>query len=184
MTAPENARLPELETQPKSPAVLETIALISLAVAVLSLFLFAWIAEDVSHDRTVHFDHAVRMRIHEYASPGLTKAMIAVSFIGGDGLIISVILAIVVFLYFRWWRASLWLGVTILGALVLDLSLKYAFHRARPTPFFTHVPRTYSFPSGHALFSFCFYGVLAGLLMGRIRSRSAQVLIWLARRLW
>jgi undecaprenyl-diphosphatase len=179
MTAADDARLPELETEPKSPAVLETIALVSLGVAVLSLFLFAWIAEDVSHDRTVHFDQVVRMRIHEYASPGLTKAMIAISFIGGDGLTISAVLAIVVFLYFRWWRASLWLGVTVLGALVLDLSLKYAFHRARPTPFFAALPHTYSFPSGHALFSFCFYGVLAGLLMGRIRSRFAQVLIWL-----
>jgi undecaprenyl-diphosphatase len=100
--------------------------------------------------------------------------------VGGDGLTIAAILAIVAFLYLRWRRATLWLAVTILGALVLDLTLKYAFHRARPTPFFVALPRTYSFPSGHALFSFCFYGVLAGLLMGRIRSRLARVLIWMA----
>ncbi len=68
--------------------------------------------------------------------------------------------------------------VTILGALVLDLSLKYAFHRPRPVPFFVPVPYTYSFPSGHSLFSFCFYGVLAGLLTRSIRSRMARVLIW------
>jgi hypothetical protein len=68
--------------------------------------------------------------------------------------------------------------VTILGALVLDLSLKYAFHRPRPVPFFVPAPYTYSFPSGHSLFSFCFYGVLAGLLTRRIRSRRWRVLIW------
>ena len=180
MTAAEHTRLPGLETETKSPAVLETLTLISLAVAVLSLFLFAWIAENVSHDRTANFDHAVRMRIHEHASPGLTKAMIAISFVGGDGLTISAISAVGLFVYFRWRRATLWLVVTILGALVLDLTLKYAFHRARPTPFFVALPRTYSFPSGHALFSFCFYGVLAGLVMGRIQSRLAQLLIWMA----
>ena len=178
MTAAEDSRLPELETAPKSPPMLETVTLVSLGVAVLSLFLFAWIAENVSHDRTANFDHSVRMGIHEYASPGLTKAMIAISFVGGDGLTIAAILAVMVFLYFHWRRATLWLVVTILGALVLDLTLKYAFHRARPTPFFAALPRTYSFPSGHALFSFCFYGVLAGLLAGRTRSRVARVLIW------
>ena len=76
--------------------MLETVTLISLGVAVLSLFLFAWIAENVSHDRTANFDHSVRMRIHEYASPGLTKAMIAISFVGGDGLTIAAILAAIV----------------------------------------------------------------------------------------
>ncbi len=169
MTAAEGSRLPELETEPKSPVVLETVTLISLGVAVLSLFLFAWIAENVSHDRTATFDHYVRMRIHECASPGLTKAMIAISFVGGDGLTIAAILAVGLFLYFRWRRATLWLVVTILGALVLDLTLKYAFHRPRPTPFFVALPRTYSFPSGHALFSFCFYGdVIAGYLQATL----------------
>ena len=180
MTAAEDVRLPELETAPKPLPVLETVTLISLGVAVLSLFLFAWIAENVSHDRTANFDHYVRMQIHEYASPGLTKAMIATSFLGGDGLTIAAILAFVVFLYFHWRRATLWLVVTILGALVLDLTLKYAFHRARPTPFFVNLPRTYSFPSGHALFSFCFYGVLAGLLMGRVQSQLVRNIIWTA----
>jgi undecaprenyl-diphosphatase len=178
MNSAEDSKLPDLETAPKSILKLETFTLMSLGVAVLSLFLFAWIAENVSHDRTVSFDLAVRMRIHEYASPGLTKAMIAISFLGGDGLTIAAFLSVGVFLYFHWRRATLWLVVTILGALVLDLTLKYAFHRARPTPFFAALPRTYSFPSGHALFSFCFYGVLAGLLMGRIRSRLAKVVIW------
>jgi len=180
MTAAEDVRLPELETEPKSPAVMETDTGISMGMAVLSLFLFAWIAENVSHDRTTNFDLYVRMRIHEYASPGLTKAMIALSLVGGDGLTFSAVLALTVFLHFRWRRAMVWLVVTLLGALVLDLSLKYAFHRARPAPFFVDLPRTYSFPSGHALFSFCFYGVLAGLVVGRIQSRLARILIWIS----
>ena len=180
MTGKENSRLPEAETAPQSPPVLETVTLISLGVAVLSLFLFAWIAENVSHDRTEQFDQFVRMRIHECASPGLTRAMIAISFVGGDGLTIAAVVSLLLFLHFRWKRATLWLVVNILGALVLDLTLKYAFHRPRPAPFFVALPRTYSFPSGHALFSFCFYGMLAGLLMDRIKSRLEQILIWLA----
>ena len=180
MTRAHRSRLPDLETAPQPVALLETIPFISLGVAVLSLFLFGWLAQNVSQDRTANFDLLVRTRIHEHATPGLTRAMIAISFLGGDALIVAVIVAVAVFAYFRWRRAAIWLVITILGAVVLDLSLKHAFHRARPAPFFVDLPQTYSFPSGHALFSFCFYGVLAGLLMGRITSRLARVLIWLA----
>jgi undecaprenyl-diphosphatase len=171
--------LPELETVAKPTILMETAALLSLAVAVLSLFLFAWIAEGVSHQQTMKFDLAVRARVHAYASPEMTRIMIALSFLGGDGLIFTVVVALVVFVFFRWRRATLWLVITLLGALVLDLSLKYAFHRARPTPFFGALPGTYSFPSGHALFSFCFYGVLAGLWAGRARSAFERILIWI-----
>ncbi|HTR65969.1 MAG TPA: phosphatase PAP2 family protein [Terriglobales bacterium] len=174
----DNYQLPELETVPKPAAVIESVALLSLGLAVLSLFLFAWIAESVSHDQTRQFDMAVRQAVHQHSSPAMTKAMFAASFIGGNGLVIAAVLAMILFLSLRWRRAALWLLTTILGALVLDLALKYAFHRPRPTPFFGNLPRTPSFPSGHALFSFCFYGVLAGLLADRIRSLWLRILIW------
>jgi undecaprenyl-diphosphatase len=145
---------------------------------VLSLFLFGWIADSVSHERTQTFDLAIRARVHEFASTGMTRSMIAISYLGGDGLIIAVFVSLALFLSLKWRRAALWLVITMLGALVLDLSLKYAFHRVRPTPFFGPLPHTYSFPSGHALFSFCFYGVLAGLLADRLRNLRLRILVW------
>ena len=56
------------------------------------------------------------------------------------------------------------MAVTMIGAGILDASLKQAFHRVRPPVFFGIAPTNYSFPSGHALASFCFYSVLAGLI--------------------
>src|SRR5262249_2175727 len=100
------------------------------------------------------------------------------SFLGGNGLIIAIFGSLFLFIYVRWRRATLWLVITLLGALVLDLTLKYAFHRPRPTPFFGPLPPTYSFPSGHSLFSFCFYALLAGLWGGRIRSGWLGTMIW------
>ncbi len=174
----DESRLPELETAPKWNLILETATVASLCVAVLSLFLFAWIADGVAHDRTARLDLEIRNQVHAYASPPLTKAMIFISFLGGDGLIAAAILSLIAFLAFHWRRAALWMVVTILGAVVLDVGLKYAFHRPRPTAFFGALPHTYSFPSGHSLFSFCFYGVLAGLLAGRMQSRRGRFLVW------
>ena len=173
------------QSRPTEPAVasqrniiFEAAAFTSLMVAVLSLFLFAWVADGVAHDRTAGLDLTIRNQVHAYASPSLTKAMIFISFLGGDGLTAASILSVLAFLVFRWRREAVWMAVTILGAVVLDLSLKYAFHRPRPVPFFVRVPYTYSFPSGHSLFSFCFYGVLAGLLAGRMQSRLERILVW------
>jgi membrane-associated phospholipid phosphatase len=39
------------------------------------------------------------------------------------------------------------------------------------------------FPSGHALFSLCFYGTLAGLLVGRLRRPAARAAVWAAAAL-
>src|ERR1700722_146586 len=86
LTQAEGDNLPALETAAKPASVIKTAIAIRPTLAVLSLFLFAWIAEDVAHDRTMRFDLAVRGRIHAHASPSLTKVMVVLSFIGGDGL--------------------------------------------------------------------------------------------------
>jgi undecaprenyl-diphosphatase len=65
------------------------------------------------------------------------------------------------------------------GALVLDGTLKLLFHRARPEPFFGMVaPTSYSFPSGHALYSVRFYGTLAVITGTRLRSLTVRLIGW------
>ena len=103
--------------------------------------------------------------------------MTAISLLGYDILIFELVLALAVFLYLRWKHAAAWLAVSMAGALILDLALKYSFRRPRPPVFFGVAPHTYSFPSGHALCSFCFYAVLAGLIATRTRSVLLRVVV-------
>ena len=182
MTSNDHHLLPGPENAPET-AVLVEAPLVSLVIAVLAIFLFAWLAENVAEQHTLAFDSSVRAAVHSLASPTLTRVMFAISFMGSSGLIASALLAFALFRHFEWRRAAIWLVVTLAGALVLDLTLKFAFHRPRPVPLFGAIPHSFSFPSGHSLFSFCFYGVLAGLLAGRVRSMSARVLIWLVAAL-
>lgn len=171
--------LPEAERGRRPSKLLGVAIPLSLLIAIASLFVFAWIAEEVLEQHTRRFDSAVRDWVHQFSSPWLTGAAKAASFIGADVLVAALIGCLLVFAFLRWRRAALWLTITMAGALVLNLSLKDAFHRQRPAPFFVPLPHTYSFPSGHALFSFCFYGVLAGLLAGRIKSLMARICIWI-----
>jgi undecaprenyl-diphosphatase len=169
--------LPEAESAPR-PSGVRTALLAALAAAVVALMLFSWLADEVFEGDVASFDARVRNGVHAWASPALTTVMRVFSIIGYQGLIAAFVLALVAFLLLRWRRAALWLAFSVGGALVLDLALKNAFHRPRPEPFFGDSFRDWSFPSGHALFSFCFYGVLAGLLSARLRSPGLKVLVW------
>jgi membrane-associated phospholipid phosphatase len=62
-------------------------------------------------------------------------------------------------------RAAVWFAAAALGAEGLDQALKFWFRRPRPEAFFGVAPANYSFPSGHALVSLCFYPVLAEILI-------------------
>ncbi len=173
-----SALVGELETAPKRTAILETAILLSLAAAVLALFLFVWVAETFSNPQTQAFDRSVRISIHQHASARITQAMVVFSRLGEPGVAIGATLAITIFLLARWYRAALWITVSMVGAALLNASLKLAFHRPRPPAFFGPQPDTFSFPSGHALVCACFYGVLVGLIADRIRSLYWRVLIW------
>jgi undecaprenyl-diphosphatase len=173
-----SALVGELETAPKRTAILETAILLSLAAAVLALLLFVWVAETFSNPQTQALDRSVRISIHQHASARITQAMVVFSRLGEPGVAIGATLAITIFLLARWYRAALWITVSMVGAALLNASLKLAFHRPRPPAFFGPEPDTFSFPSGHALVCACFYGVLAGLIADRIRSFYWRVLIW------
>ena len=182
--------MPEAHTQvtgaeeaPKPTPLFEAAIVASLAVAILSLFLFAWLGREMLEGDTRHFDDAIRSWVHQFVSNGMTQAMKTVSLLGYNVLIVELVIAFVVFAKLRWRRAAVWLAVAMTGSLLLDLALKYAYHRSRPIAFFGVAPHSYSFPSGHALCSLCFYGVLAGLLSARIKPLSWRIVVWAAAAL-
>jgi len=168
------------EETPKPAPLLGTAILVSLGAAVLALLLFAWLGNEMLEGDTQHFDQVVREWVHRYASSGMTRAMTVISLLGYNVLIVELVIALAVFAKLKWRRAALWLTVAMAGSLVLDLTLKYVYHRTRPTAYFGMAPHSYSFPSGHAMCSFCFYGVLAGLLSARTKPLVWRLLIWSA----
>ena len=152
----------------------------ALLVAAMALFVFGWLAEEMLEGDTQQFDDFVRTAVHQLATPGLTRLMQAFSFLGSVAAVTTMcLLAICVSLYFRHARTAALLAITMLGVAALDVALKHAFHRPRPVAFFGSTPSSYSFPSGHALGSFCFYGILAAILAARARGWGAKFCVWM-----
>lgn len=125
------------------------------------------------------FDLSFQTEVHGWAQPLLTRIMLGFTFIGSIRIFIpTLILAVIVFLLIgereggirrirkRNTTALFTLGIG--GAIVLNETLKIYFHRARPNvPWAIGDEHTFSFPSGHSLFSCVLYGMIAYLLLAR-----------------
>ncbi len=150
-----------------------------LACASACLGLFVWLAISISSGAAGSFDEAIRAAIHRFASSDLTPFARGVSLFGSAAVIAALsVIAFVGFYVTGRRRAAIALAVVMAGAVILENALKFAFQRARPEPFFGTAPETYSFPSGHALFSACFYGAFAWLLGAAFRNRGLRAAIW------
>ena len=155
--------------------------LLGLAAAIGALVFFGWLADEVLEGETRQFDEATRAAVHQLASPALTTIMRGVSFTGSTiSLTIATIIVVISFAMYKWGRAAKLFAITMIGGSLLNMTLKLAFKRPRPVPFFNlTAPETYSFPSGHSLMSCCFFGALAAILTARIKRRRARVIAWI-----
>lgn len=148
--------------------------------ALLWLILFVALSVLVETEKAAPFDSVLRDGLHQFATPGLTMAFAAITHLGSV-LVVSAItvLSIAAFWLTGLHAAARLAGWTMAGSALLDNSLKYLFQRARPEPFFgLDVPASFSFPSGHALFSTCLFGALAFAFADPTRSSPIRLAIW------
>ena len=144
---------------------------IGLVLIVLGSWLFGGIAEDVIHrDPLVQVDLAVSQFLHAHAEPPFTTAMLVVS-LAGSYLIVgaSLVIAGVLAWRRRWYDFSM-LVLAVGGGEVINLLLKALFARHRPVlpePLLTLMSP--GFPSGHAMASMIFYGLIVYFIVRRVR---------------
>jgi undecaprenyl-diphosphatase len=178
----------ESNLQEESPSSSETTRLLSAALilglvaAIAALLVFSWLGREIVTGVTPAMDERLRAGLHAYASPELTRFMIAVSRFGGPSWLVPVGIALALaFLLHGWRRGALLIVITLSGAGLLNSMLKQTFARARPESFFDYpLPASQSFPSGHAIFAASVFGGLAVLLSDRMSNKALQVLVWIA----
>lgn len=154
--------------------------------AVALLLFLAWLADEALEGETLVFDNWASANLQRHASATLTSVMLAITTMGSTLVLIG--LLVITLLYLLWVgrrRGSLVLAVTMAGAFILNAILKLSFRRTRPEPLFGLIsPSSFSFPSGHALLSFSFYGAVALLLTANLRNQMQRVAIWLVASLF
>jgi undecaprenyl-diphosphatase len=154
--------------------------LIGLIAAITALVFFGWLAEDIFEGETITFDETIRNAVHQTAAPMLTETMKVFSIFGSTLFLVALgICVAAAFFYLHRKRAFVLFVATMLGETIILNTLKVIFQRARPEPFFDYaLPSSYSFPSGHSLSSFCFYGILAWLITARMENQKLKIPVW------
>jgi undecaprenyl-diphosphatase len=120
-------------------------------------------------------DANAEMWLHVRATTLGSNAMAAVSFLGAPTTLTIVAVAGSLLLLYRRRRSeAATLSIVVLGGNFLNFCLKHLIQRGRPVfddPIFS-LP-TYSFPSGHAMASTVFYGLLSIYALAHARQRYA-----------
>lgn len=148
-------------------------------VLIGATWLFGGIAEDILHgDPLTIVDKQVAIWFYDHTTPALTRAMMVITSLGSTPIISSItVLTFLLLLWRRYWYRLLALLLTVPGGMLLNLLLKSAFARQRPTfenPIVTLT--SYGFPSGHTMATTLLYGVLAVFVVLAIQAWRWRVL--------
>ncbi len=156
-----------------------SFTLLSLEVVILliifggALVAFIFIAEGIFKDNKRGFDLEAFKFLAGFVSVVNNKVMEFFTFLGTHTFLIPANILLVAYFLFikrhRWY--SIKIPVISISSLLLMLSLKYIFHRGRPLAPLLEKARGYSFPSGHALMSFTFYGLLIYLVWLYVKNK-------------
>lgn len=141
------------------------------AVFISCLLLFLLLARRLLKDGEFHFDQKAFAWADNLGSPALNNFMTSITFFASRDFITGASLMLIVYFLFirrhKWY--SLKVPVIALGSISLNLILKFLFDRERPL--IPHLVQSYglSFPSGHAMISASFYGLLIYLVWVNVK---------------
>jgi membrane-associated phospholipid phosphatase len=157
-----------------SLALLSIELIIVLILFICALVAFTIIAYRIFKLQSQQFDFFVFDQLGSLVSPAMTRFMQFITFFGNHTFLIPAnVLLIVYFLFIkkhRWY--SIKIPVVAIGGVSLMFLLKQLFNRPRPLIPLLEPVSGLSFPSGHALMSVSFYGLLIYLAWENVYNRS------------
>ena len=140
------------------------IIVAGFAAAVVLLYAFARLANEVLEQETTAMDAAALQFLQQFASPQLTTTAQLISLMGSEAVVVIGAILLAVLGWQRRWGAAVMLVLVTAGAQILNDILKELFHRTRPAPVTGFLDaQQFSFPSGHAMVAAAFYFYVAFL---------------------
>ncbi|WP_289137967.1 phosphatase PAP2 family protein [uncultured Brevibacillus sp.] len=156
-------------------------ALVCMLVIAVSLFLFGKLGQEMLEQELTAFDSYVIEKVQSLITPKLTSVMQVFTALASTwSLVTLAAISIVIMLWqHKRWEA-LFLLLALGGGVGFNLLLKWLYRRERPSIHRLVEESGYSFPSGHSMAAFIFFGMMAMLLTLFVVSRAVKIVILLA----
>jgi membrane-associated phospholipid phosphatase len=160
-------------------ALLSVEMLVVFAMFTISLLAFIFITRRVFLLRNEDLDNRVFDLLKPYVNDTNTAIMNCITFFGKHEFLIPVNLLLIA--YYLFIKKHKWYSIKVpaiaISSLLLMFGLKRFFARQRPTNQLLEEATNFSFPSGHALMSVTFYGLLAYLVWHSVKHKGAKWMI-------
>jgi membrane-associated phospholipid phosphatase len=126
------------------------------------------------------FDQLIIGLVRHFANQSLDVIMLGITTLGSAPFYGSLTLLVLAgFAFYRKWLEAAALMICLSGGGLLNYLLKNLFMRARPDMFYIVKESGYSFPSGHAMVSLCFYGMIAYFISRNISSLALRFALFM-----
>jgi membrane-associated phospholipid phosphatase len=155
-----------------SLALMSVEFLLIMGLFFTALIAFILTAKMIFLDKKENFDFRVFEWVQEQVSDNATAVMRFFSYLGDHRFLVPANLILIVYFLFivrhRWY--SIKIPMVAISSLILMASLKQLFGRQRPLIPLLEAAKGLSFPSGHAMTSVTFYGLLIYLVLRNFRN--------------
>jgi len=159
-----------------SIALLSLEMLITLGLFFIALIAFIYMVKKVFISGNNDFDQRVFDALEPYVNEANNNFMLLITYLGTHHFLIPANLILIA--YFLFIRKHKWYSLKVpaiaLSSVLLMYILKNLFGRERPLIPLLNEARGLSFPSGHALMSVTFYGLLMYLTWDNIKNKAIK----------
>ena len=147
-------------------------------ICFISLVIFVILGILVLTKNDIYLDSVVYNFISRYISNDLTNIIKNLTHIASAVVVISI--TILVLILFKNKKYGLFMSINLISITILQYILKYIFTRNRPLDINLIEETGYSFPSGHSLTAFAFYGFIIYLIYtSKLSKKSKTIFITL-----
>ncbi len=153
-------------------------ALTGLFVALLFLWLFEELTENLLENEFENLDTSFGNWVHSYANPLLDLGFTIFTSLGNTLGILGITIVTFGILIWRRYHMDGWLLLLAVGGgIIINQAMKVLFQRPRPQLWTSVIerPDSFSFPSGHATVAMCYFGLLLWLGLGFFKRPVARI---------
>lgn len=143
-------------------------------IALITLLVFMWIVLSIFKKDIIEFDTFYYKHISKLISDKMTFVVKILTDMSNGITLISITLLIM--LFFKEKIYGILVGINLVTIYLFNLFLKFIFARPRPIDINLIDESGYSFPSGHAMVSTAFYGLIMYMIWKSNLNKRVKVL--------